>query len=687
MDMLTGNNDWLTSFEKESYSTATLYAQAWEFDADTETAYFEVLQSARWQILQRLVGGLLRESPASLSAPVVCSSEEFTNQNSVLERATASLPDLDSESVRDSVRSLPDSTHLRPDSSSRVALLAFPTAETLLLASVADVHGFDRFRLLSPITSITPSSSSTITHPGEVVELLDQEDVFPSLEQAEKFGNEIAQSVANLALALFAKRMGALQPSSNEEQFDVTALDLTSLERLASVQAHPVHPCAKTRLGMDSLESIQYAAEFTETIDLRFVAIDEDYTFEATTPDEQSLSQSLRETFDGLETALHEALPFSASLDEYTVLPVHPWQFRHTLPKLFGDEYETGRIVPLPEYTYPATPLLSFRTLVPHGSDRNERLPHVKLPVDILKTSRLRVLPPEDVYNGPQFSDLLASIRQAESFDNLGFLSEFAGACYHPAGRPTATDESSETTSQLSALLRTNPYTHPLVGEGDSPVTVASLLATPVGQQRPVVCSLVEQFAQAEGFPSAEDAVYAFVEAYAEVLVPGLLRMMCKYGIGPEAHLQNTCIIFDAEGRPRSTLVRDFGGFRVHTPRLDQQGYSLDTYPDSDVEANRREMYEMYNALFQTHLGELLVALVQHFDVDEDECWNRIRRVAESTFDRLRTDQTVPDERIERDESKLFGESAERRALTQMRLLSEEKSLYHQVSNPLEADP
>lgn len=130
-----------------------------------------------------------------------------------------------------------------------------------------------------------------------------------------------------------------------------------------------------------------------------------------------------------------------------------------------------------------------------------------------------------------------------------------------------------------------------------------------------------------------------------------------------------------------AALVRDFGGIRIDTERLAASGYAVELCPGSAADASRAEMYEMIHALYVRQLGELVVALVRHFDVDEAACWRRVRAASEDVLDRLAADPDVPGDRVERDADELFGETAAMMTMSAMR--GEAGRSYVPVSNPL----
>ncbi len=47
------------------------------------------------------------------------------------------------------------------------------------------------------------------------------------------------------------------------------------------------------------------------------------------------------------------------------------------------------------------------------------------------------------------------------------------------------------------------------------------------------------------------------------------------YGIGLEAHQQNTMALLGPPGKPRGLLIRDFGDGRTYAPLLEERSYAL----------------------------------------------------------------------------------------------------------------
>ncbi|MFC4436910.1 MULTISPECIES: IucA/IucC family protein [Natrialbaceae] len=687
-----------TSAEREAFGAATHYARAHDLETPAEAPYLEALEDARRDILRRFVHGILRGKPAGLPTPRLVEP--------ALSELPAELPPFDGLDA-DRLRSLAEPL---PDRCRRLALLSFPASETLLVIPVAARRGYDRFRLIGPVQQwspdtvsarTTPTGAERITHPVDLVPLLEREGAFSDADQATRIREEVAESVANLALARLAGRVhsrvvrdgtaGATDSVFETIQTGVSAADpATAFERIVT-DGHPFHPAGKIRRGMNAADGLAYAPEFTDRIDLRFVAVDREYALETRADGADRLTDRLYATFAGLEDALERAIPAGRAREEYAVIPVHPLQYHRTIPERYARQRADGRVVPIPDYAQPATPQLNLRTVVPHETERTggKPLPHLKLAIPVQTTNVVRTLSPHAVTNGPQVTDVVRALEERESLETLGLLSEPAATCYYPPDGPHPSGDEFDDARHLSGLARTNPSTHPLVDEGSAPVVASSLVADAPTTGRPLVRELIEQHGETTDAADTADAALAFVDRYARVVVPEQLRLLCVYGIAVESHLQNSLIVFDVEdARPVATLVRDLGGIRVHRERLAEHGLSLEPYPDSDVDADGEgDLYrKLYYALFQNHLAELVATIADELPVDERACWERIQARCERAFETLRADAAAPDDRIRRDERALFAEPTTHKALTAMRLRGKRHEyVTSEVSNPLSA--
>ncbi|WP_394741651.1 IucA/IucC family protein [Natronococcus roseus] len=682
-----------TSVERETLGAATSYARANGLGTPAEAAYLEALPGARREILRRFVRGLLRGRPAGL--PDVRFVEP---DDPVVPDEPAPLEGLGADELRSLVDPLSERCR-------RLALLPFSASETVLVALIAARHGYDRFRFAGPMRRWSPEStgrdgaSRKLDHPVDLVPLLEREGAFSDAEQAERIRLEVAESVANLALARLARPVHARDieaAAPNESTLEAVASGVpaadpaTAFERIVT-DGHPFHPSGKIRRGMNAADGLAYAPEFTDRIDLRFVAVDREYALEtrAEAIEDGQLTDRLYATFESLEGALERAIPAGRSSESYAVVPVHPLQYHRTIPERYADGIEDGRVVPIPDYASPATPQLNLRTVVPYETEgtADGPLPHLKLAIPVQTTNVVRTLSPHAVSNGPQVTDVVREIEKREDLDRLGLLAEPAATCYSPPGGPHPEGEAFDDARHLSGLVRQSPSAHPLVPEDGVPVVASSLVADAPTTGRPLVCGVIERYGDRTGASTTREAALSFLERYADVVVPEQLALLSEYGVALESHLQNSLIVFE-DAEPVATLVRDLGGIRVDRNRLAERGLSLEPYPDSDLEADdAADCYrKLHYALFQNHLAELVATVADEFAIDERECWELIADRCERAFDEIRATEAVPEDRLERDEQALFAASTTHKALTAMRLRGKRHEyVTSDVANPLSA--
>jgi siderophore synthetase component len=214
-----------------------------------------------------------------------------------------------------------------------------------------------------------------VSEPGELVRTL----AAALGPHAPRLAAELDDSVANLALARAAQ--GA--PDGGAPMLDRAAAQpdpLVFLEQ-SVVDGHPLHPCARTRMGLSPEQVRRYAPEHRpDPVMLREVAIPAGRWF---------------------------------AVDAPPRLLMHPYQH-----DLLRDRYPFLSTV---EQEVPAHPLMSLRTLALAGDPTT----HVKTAVDIQMTSAVRTVSPVSILNGQTLSRLLLDPRLRVS--GLEVLTETGG--------------------------------------------------------------------------------------------------------------------------------------------------------------------------------------------------------------------------------------------------------------------
>ncbi|AEV85259.1 hypothetical protein ACWT_4239 [Actinoplanes sp. SE50] len=187
--------------------------------------------------------------------------------------------------------------------------------------------------------------------PGATYTEMDPVDLAAKLWPGTTLVTEIANSVANLALA----RADALPPAT-------LPTDLAAVEQL-DTDGHPRHPCCRTRAGMTVADVLAYAPEHRPVIRLRRLRVPAERWHGTGQP----------------------------------VLYAHPWQAARLLRR-YPWLTDAGP-------TRPMRPLMSLRTVAPVSGG-----PHLKTAVDVQMTSAVRTVSPAAVHNGPILSEALTRL-------------------------------------------------------------------------------------------------------------------------------------------------------------------------------------------------------------------------------------------------------------------------------------
>jgi siderophore synthetase component len=197
-----------------------------------------------------------------------------------------------------------------------------------------------------------------------------------------------------------------------------------------------------------------------------------------------------------------------------------------------------------------------------------------------------------------------------------------------------------------------------------------------------VLAELVDRYATTRRLAHRPAAAGEFLDGYARLLLPPLLRLATRHGIAIEAHLQN-CVPTFRDGVPYRLGLRDFAGLRLHRPRLAGGGHGVALWPGSVVATDDADVMRAklaYTAL-QAHLGELVIHLVSSHGLNEHAAWRSVRTIVDEVYDELRGDPAVAADAA-CDHAFLTAPTLPHKALVRMRLRGD-GDLYVPVRNPL----
>jgi len=505
------------------------------------------------------------------------------------------------------------------------------------LPEAADVVG-RRLRGALVREGLTPARPGDRVHAFHRVEYAhagadDPADLLPEHlpGNAAGFAAELRNAVVNLAIAMARAPAAGPVGAADPDEAAVAA------ERLA-VAGHNLHPCGRTRLGWDTTDVLEHDLEAGHTA-VGFIAVRDD-----------------AHLGDDVGTALREAYPqLPRPPAGYRLQPVHPWQRDTILPQRYGGLLADGTVRIL-DAVLDAVPTAALRTLLlPAAADGGRR--YVKVSLDIQVTSTRRSISIASTRNGPAVSALLHRLAADDpDAGRLLLMAETAGAAV-PAGSGR----------DMSAILRDGLTGRLRPGE----------TAVPGGGLPFLLPGLVAEYAAATGRPAGADAAAAFLDAYARLLLPPLLRLT-RHGVALEAHLQN-CLPTFVGGAPHRLAVRDFAGLRLHPGRLAAAGHDVALWPGSVVATGDPAVLRAkigYTA-FQAHLGELVLRLEESHGLAEDRAWRIVRAVVDEVYDGLGAAGRE-------DHAAFTAPTVAHKALVRMRLAGDGDA-YLPVRNPLHA--
>ncbi|GAA4895098.1 IucA/IucC family protein [Streptomyces coeruleoprunus] len=434
----------------------------------------------------------------------------------------------------------------------------------------------------------------------------------------------------------------------------------------ALITGHPLHPTPKSREGLTEAETARYSPETRGGFPLHWFAAD---------PSVVSADSSLGRTAQEVLASL--AGDGIAPPPGTVLVPAHPWQARDVTGRpAVRALLDAGLLHDLGPAGPAWSPTSSVRTVY-----------RADAPVMLKFSLGLRI-------TNSRRENMRSELHRGLAVDRL-LSAGLAGALH--AAHPTfdvvrdpawlavdAPDTPEEHATGLDVVVRANPFGADAAVQG---VCVAGLVAPrpelPGG--RSWLATLVHGLAERTGRPVGEVAEEWFAR-YAERVVAPVLWLYARYGLGLEAHQQNTLVVLDEEGRPAGGRYRDNQGYYFSPGRSDALygwvpgiGRDLGTYVADEVIDERLAYYVGINNL----LG-LAGALGSQGLADEE----RLLRLADRFLagqcaehgDRLRLAALLRDEPVLRCKANLLTRV---HGMDELTGPLEAQSVYVDIANPI----
>lgn len=561
-----------------------------------------------------------------------------------------------------------------------------PPPRIVYRCPVSNGHLFIPVKRRTEFNRIELSSSPLLQKPSGDIEMLENPlmlfdhvlsavDRFkPVPEKIDRTRAGILNSFENLACGICHKLIRKALEKDDADRMPLPADALMYYERLVTT-GHPVHPLTKYRSNVDLKDTFRIAPEYDNTVSVGFVAVKKDF-FHCSRlfPDRTPVWET-----PPLETLLASLLPNGVDPAGYRFIPVHSWQYRHWLKRIFKKDMEEKAVILLGEDLLKGAPTLSIRTLYVESFGQSFFL---KLPVNLQTTSYFRTVSPNATQNGVALARICSRIRRRHRVfqDRTCFLLETVGGYYSRIQADAMTPDDIAVSKQLGYIVRQSPYE---IIDADEIPLVTTVLTDPNRKtSRPVLYDLISLDGKTTA-PSRN--ARAWFNAFLDVSIPGLLTLMSCYGIGFEAHQQNTLLVISrATGKPTRFLLRDFGGIRVSLRRLQKMGFKTDFFPQSvTVKDSMTEVRnKLFYAFYQSVLGELVFALTSEYGIHEMELWRMVYDKSVRTFDRLKETHPYP-EWVDADFKSFVSPRWQFKSLLSMSLIdSGSDYVYTAVSNP-----
>lgn len=403
------------------------------------------------------------------------------------------------------------------------------------------------------------------------------------------------------------------------------ALSYEQLES-AITEGHPYHPCYKARIGFSIFDHQSFGPEGRQSFKLHWIAIkrrDVHVFF----PQEEDVFWEQEVGASTLKALMQALLEKGGSLKEYTLLPIHPWQWEALREIGLNELIKRKDILPLGSYGDDYSATQSVRTL---WNASNPKKAHVKLSMNMMNTSSLRTLPPHTTCAAPAISSWLHSVVASDSLlqteCRLVLLKEYASITFEREDYP-------ELNGQIGAIWRESVHRYLDKGEKAVPFTALMML------EKDGRLFLDEWL--------SEYGMERWVRRFLEVTVLPVWHLVVAHGIGVEAHAQNM-ILLHKNGWPTRVVLRDFHESVEYTkdfvtrpewipsfehihPRF-KQGPVDQYYWMSTIEALRELVMD---TLFVFHLSEISYALERYAGFHEQKFWALVREVIEEYIDRF----------------------------------------------------
>ncbi len=295
----------------------------------------------------------------------------------------------------------------------------------------------------------------------------------------------------------------------------------------ALVLGHPLHPTPKSRSGLSDTEDQRYSPELRGSFPLHWFAADPSVV-----------------SADGPDLLTYHAPEVPCGM---VPVPAHPWQAREVRSRpAIQQLMHKGLLVDLGESGEHWSPTASVRTLY---NPNSPVMLKVSLGVAITNSKRENLR--KELRRGHEMDRLLGSglaIELARAHPGFGIVRDSAWLTVDVEGAEE---------SGLEIDIRANPF-----GADDSVACVAGLLAERPDRYGSQLSGIITGLAAAHA-TDTDTIAEQWIARYFDSMIAPVLWLYRTYGLGLEAHQQNSVLVLDEQGWPCGGWYRDNQGFYI----------------------------------------------------------------------------------------------------------------------------
>lgn len=381
---------------------------------------------------------------------------------------------------------------------------------------------------------------------------------------------------------------------------------------------HPWVIVNKSRLGFSPTDLETFAPEAAQDLKVLWLAAHKErsafQSLEHIDQEEFYRSEMGNELFEEFQQKL---ISEGKSVQDYNLIPVHPWQWEHKLKIHFAGDIAGGILILLGEGNDIYSPQQSIRTLfnINHPEKR-----YLKTAVSILSTGNIRGLSPKQMKIAPAITDWVKGLIKDDAYleDKATiFLGEEASIAYLHPNYSAITGVPYQYNEFLGALWRESACKY--LKEDEEMFTMASLLFV---DQNGV--PLVQAFAEKAGI-----SIRQWITDYLDAYLTPLLHIYYTHSLCVTPHGENIMVVLK-NGLPQRIVIKDFVDDIVLTPEAREK--LPDHLADGLIQSSNKENVPLSILLgvFDAFFRYLSNVLHTHSNFQEETFWTLVHECIEN---------------------------------------------------------